>query len=104
MKANLSNPNTNQFKQVKVGFSWTVFFFGVFPPLFRGDWKWFGIILLADLVLAILTAGIGTAIANLVFAFIYNKLYINDLLSSGYVASDETTKRMLASKGFINQE
>ena len=70
MKVNLSNSSTNQVKQVKVGFSWTVFFFGIFPPLFRGDWKWFGIILLADLVLAILTAGIGTAIANFVFEFI----------------------------------
>ncbi|PEH09118.1 hypothetical protein CP353_10520 [Lactobacillus sp. UMNPBX2] len=94
-------PFSNQVKQVKVGFSWTVFFFGIFPPLFRGDWKWFGIILLADLVLAILTAGIGTAIANFVFAFIYNKLYINDLLASGYVASDDTSRKILTSKGFI---
>lgn len=27
-------------KQVKVGYSWTVLFFGFFVPLIRGDWKW----------------------------------------------------------------
>jgi len=27
-------------------------------------------------------------ISNLVFAFIYNKLYLNDLLNSGYTTDD----------------
>ncbi|MGI1827801.1 DUF2628 domain-containing protein [Ligilactobacillus salivarius] len=101
MKVNLSNSSTNQVKQVKVGFSWTVFFFGLFPPLFRGDWKWFGILLIINLVIGIPTSGIGAGIVNFVFAFIYNKLYINDLLASGYVASDDTSRKILTSKGFI---
>ncbi len=39
MFVTLFNPTTRQSKQVKVGFSWTVFFFGSFPALFRGDFK-----------------------------------------------------------------
>lgn len=63
-------------KTVKVGFSWTMLFFGVFVPLVRGDWKW-GLI---SIVLAPITFGISW----LVFPFIYNKLYINDLKNKGY--------------------
>ena len=62
------NPNTGAMKEAPVGFSWTVFFFGFFPPLFRGDWKWAIIILL----ISCLTMGL----SNLIFMFIYNKLYI----------------------------
>ncbi|AYO04119.1 hypothetical protein V9789_004525 [Vibrio vulnificus] len=72
----LENPKTGQTKEAPVGFSWTVLFFGFFPPLFRGDWKWAIIIFL----LACLTWGL----SGLVFMFIYNKLYIKDLLGEGY--------------------
>lgn len=71
-------------KEVKIGFSWTTLFFGLFVPLVRGDIKWalimFGIALLAGVP----TYGIGSFISNLVFAFIYNKLYVRDLLEKGY--------------------
>lgn len=72
------NPNTGAMKEAPVGFSWTVFFFGFFPPLFRGDWKW-AIIMF---IIAMITFGL----SNLVFMFIYNKLYIKDLIGSGYKA------------------
>lgn len=49
MKVMLKNENTGQIKQAKIGFSWTVFFFGFFPAIFRGDWKWFLIILIASM-------------------------------------------------------
>ena len=72
------NPMTGAMKEAPVGFSWTVFFFGFFPPLFRGDWKWFFIILL----LALITMGL----SSFVFMFIYNKIYIKDLIGAGYKA------------------
>ena len=77
------NPHTGETKEAPVGFSWTVFFFGFFPPIFRNDWKWALIIL----VFALITWGL----SSLVFMFIYNKLYIKDLISAGFkVKSVET--------------
>ena len=64
------NPNTGAIKEAPVGFSWTVFFFGFIPALFRADWKWAAIMFL----LAMFTFGL----SNLVFMFIYNKLYVRD--------------------------
>ena len=75
MKQTMKN-EIGQVKIVKEGFSWTMLFFGIFVPLYRGDWKWFLIILIAN----IFTYGW----ASVVFAFIYNKIYINDLLEKGY--------------------
>jgi hypothetical protein len=72
------NPNTGAMKEAPIGFSWTTFFFGFFPALFRGDWKW-GVI---QFILAIITLGI----SNLVFMFIYNNLYVRDLIGAGYKA------------------
>ena len=90
---NLKHPDLEIIKQAPVGFSWTVFFFGFFPPIFRGDWKW-GLIIF---VLAICTFGI----ANLIFMFIYNKLYIQSLLDQGYatIDSEEILKPIEAKMG-----
>ena len=71
-------------KEVKLGFSWSTFFFGVFVPLFRGDWKWFLIILLAEIVLGAISMGVVTGILMLAFPFFYNKLYAKDLYEDGY--------------------
>lgn len=70
------NPRTGQMKEAPVGFSWTTFFFGPFPMLFRGNWKWFTIIF----ILALITWGF----SNLLFMFIINNLYIKDLIGDGF--------------------
>ena len=90
-KIYFENPHTGQVKEAPVGFSWTVFFFGFFPPLFRGHWGGFAIILLAALV----TVGL----SNLVFMFIYNRMYIKHLISEGYKA-----KSASADLDFIQQK
>lgn len=71
-------------KDVKLGFSWTTFFFGLFVPLIRGDLKWAGILLLLDLLVGSFTMGIGAWVVNLIFAFVYNRLYVRDLVEKGY--------------------
>ena len=101
MFVTLENPTTHQLKQAKVGFSWTTFFFGFWPALFRGDWKWFGIILVIEIFVGCISYGIAVPFVAIIFSFIYNKLYINDLLSSGYVPSDDSSKKTLLAKGFI---
>ncbi len=72
------NPLTGSVKPAPVGFSWTVFFLGFFPPLLRGDFKWAVLIIVLNLV----TFGL----APLYFIFAYNRLYIKDLIAAGYQA------------------
>ena len=76
------NSHNGQTRQAPEGFSWTVFFFGVFPPLFRQDFAGFAIMLLA----AVVTFGL----SNLVFMFTYNSWYINRLADNGYVKTSGT--------------
>ena len=83
---NIKNPKTNQVKQVKAGFSWTVFFWGFLTPLFRDDWKWLIILLL---------------IANVVLSFLYNKFYLRDKINEGWIPCDEASKSILLSKGIM---
>lgn len=92
MKICLKN-DVGMVKECKVGFSWTTLFFGFLPALFRGDWKW----MLIQIVAAMFTFGV----SSLVFCFIYNKIYINNLLENGYSASTNTDKDILMSKGFL---
>lgn len=94
MHAILINPDTNQIKSVKVGFSWTMFFWGFFPCLFRGDWKW--------AVVTLLASSFSFSLFALVFAFLYNKVYINDLIDKGYVPKSSHDSDILATKGIAS--
>ncbi len=76
-------------KEVKKGFSWTFFFFGLFVPLIRGDLKWAIIMLLLQALAGAFTFGIGALVVSLIFAFIYNKIYIKGLLEKGYRPTEE---------------
>lgn len=78
--ASLRNPDTGEEVRAPVGFSWTTLLFGPWPALFRGDWKWAAIIFGT----AIFTGGVSI----LVFPFIYNKLYIKDLIRDGFKLVD----------------
>ena len=97
---NIKNPKTNQVKQVKAGFSWTVFFWGFFSPLFRGDWKWLLILLVLDIV-GLFSAGILSFAANLVFSFLYNKFYLQDRINEGWIPCDEASKSIMLSRGIV---
>lgn len=83
----------NQFgalKEVKVGFSWTMLFFGFFVPLLRGDWKW----AVFSLCLSLITCGV----CWFVLPFFYNKIYIKGLIEKGWVPADKTALDAIRSK------
>ncbi len=72
----LENSHTGQKREAPIGFSWTNLFLGFFVPLSRTDWKWAAIQFFA----ALITAGL----CWLVFPFLYNRLYLRDLLNNGF--------------------
>jgi uncharacterized membrane protein YjjP (DUF1212 family) len=74
------NPDSGLIKKAPAGFSWTTFFFGFFVPLFRGDWKFVAIML----VLSMITFGL----SQWIFAFLYNKWYIEKLASNGFKVNE----------------
>ncbi|CDN41403.1 MULTISPECIES: hypothetical protein [Paenibacillus] len=88
-------------KDAKVGFSWTTFFFGFFPALFRGDLKWAVIMFVASVAVGIFTLGFGAWVPGIIFSFIYNKMYIKELLEKGYHPADQHSQNELQSKGII---
>ena len=92
----LTNEYTGQYKTAPLGFSWTTLFFGCFPAMFRSDWKWTGI----QFALALITAGISW----LVMPFMYNKLYIKELLNKGFVPTDENQCSYLIAKGIVTKQ
>lgn len=101
MKVRLTNAG-GVTKEVKVGFSWTTFFFGFIPALFRGDLKWAVIIILLEIALGSFTFGFGTGIVTIIFGFIYNKLHIKDLIEKGYKPSTERDHELLVEKDIIS--
>lgn len=88
-------------KAVKVGFSWTTLFFGFFVPLLRGDLKWAIIVGILSIALGVFTFGIGGWIPGFVFCFVYNKIYIKELLEKGYMPESREDESLLRSKGII---
>lgn len=85
---------TGQLRTAKVGFSWTVLFFGFCVPIYRGDAKWAVIMFIANVFTLWL--------ANLILSFTYNETYIRDLLTKGYLPADEEARKVLISKGIIS--
>lgn len=93
--------NAGLIKEVKVGFSWTTFFFGFLPALFRGDLKWAVIMFVISLIFGSFTFGLGAWVSGLVFSFIYNKIYVKELIEKGYAPADEHARTVLATNQIL---
>lgn len=85
-------------KEGFIGFSWTTFFFGAFPALFRGDFMTFFGIFAFLLILAVVTAGVGSLLVMIIWAFKYNQYYTKKLIEKGYVLSDTPENNALAAQ------
>lgn len=92
MTVSLRHTQSGMLKAAPVGFSWTTFFFGPFPALFRGDLKWFTIML----IVGVMTLWFANFI---IFGAIYNKRYLVDLMSKGFTPADDHSRNVLAQKG-----
>lgn len=94
----MQNPATGEIKKGFMGFSWTVFFFGWIPMLFRGDWiNGITLFLLEGLYfIATVRQTDGEVlllfIGNIVLAFCYNKRYTKDLIRKGFRFSDSDVR------------
>ena len=87
----LKHSQTGALREVPLGFSWTTLFFGIFPAFFRGDFK-NGIMML---IIAIFTLGWSW----LIMPFFYNKMYVNALVSKGWMPADQMSANTLRTKG-----
>lgn len=83
--AYLENPRTGQIRKAPIGFSWTMFLFGFFPPMFRGDWKWFAIIFVSGFFMALISFGLLGWLPGLIGAFIWNRSYLETLVQDGFL-------------------
>lgn len=103
MKITLKN-DAGVVKRRKVGFSWTTFFFGFLPALFRGDLKWAAIMFISEAVVGGITffmLGLGATIVGIIFSFKYNQIHIKELLEKGYYPVDEDGKQELQQRQII---
>lgn len=116
----LKKNDAEEIKTVPFGFSLSTLLFGHWVPFFRKDWKYAAVIfatVMLELIFVnadvinhlayienksyIITKLIGRlilpafAIGSIVFAFIYNKLYIKELLQNGYTPLSEADKAIL---------
>ena len=78
----MERPKNGQRRMAPVGFSWTAFLFGPLVPLLRRDIT----NLVGYMLLGVATLGL----FQLIFPFIYNKIYIKGLIKNGYMVRSVT--------------
>lgn len=87
-RVTLSNTQSGAIKYAPVGFSWTTFFFGPFPALFRGDFLAALVMLMSFLLVAIVTAPLAygwiTGLFGVWVAAIYNRSFIARRQENGW--------------------
>lgn len=87
-------------KEIKLGYSWTMFFWGFMVPVFRGDWKWFLILFFGPSVLTAVSGGllvVSFPLLYFIFGFFYNKIYAKDLYDKGFRGMTKEEDELLIS-------
>jgi hypothetical protein len=97
-KLKLKNQNTNQERNVPIGYSFTTFFFGLIPSLLRGDIKFAGSYFLGLLIVFFLPFFV--LILAPVAAATFNRVHIQNLRSQGYeIVSDSVPESIISELG-----
>lgn len=92
----LRHKETGIVKDGFYGFSWTTFFFGFFPALFRGDFITFIGAFVITAIIGVVTLGFGAFFVGVVWAFMYNKYYTRKLIERGYMLAGSDADNTLA--------
>lgn len=92
----------------KVGISWTTFFFGPLPALFRGDWYNFALMVVWDIIYVMAAQLFHWGVIatypwpGMVFTLFYNMMYFRHLIGSvGFVAADGRSEKLLAASHYL---
>ncbi len=89
----------NKVKKAYLGTSWTFFFFGLFVPLFRKDYKFFIILGTIECLLFVflntILSTIILIIITMTFSDHYNTMHTMKLLKSGYRPYNDFSKKVL---------
>ena len=106
LEVQMRHPQTGLLCKGYVGFSWTTFFFGPFPPLFRGDFGTFFTLAGVIIILGFPTCGVIAPFIFLVWAFYYNRHYTRKLIEQGYLLDDTPERNALAAEklGVVRSE
>lgn len=96
-KIRMENSKTGETITGFYGFSWTTLFFGAFPALFRKDFITFIGVFIVLVILAVFTAGIGSSVGMIAWAFMYNKYYTVGLIKKGFALAGTHTENEWAS-------
>ena len=95
MKVTLTNNNNGDVKEVKLGFSWTTFFWGGLVPLIRKDWIAAMVLIAANIIIGACTYGFGTIFFDIAVAAFYNDNYIKRLIKDNYRPNGKTEEMKL---------
>ncbi|WFP21035.1 hypothetical protein P6165_15975 (plasmid) [Lactiplantibacillus plantarum] len=96
-KVKFIDKKKGKIKSSPLGISWTTFFFGVFAPLFRGDWLGaFGVLSVTSYVIS----PIATLVIQIAVAVFYNYIYISRLLAKGYELYDANDIELVKKHGY----
>lgn len=96
----ISLKKEDSIKNVSVGFSWFFLIFGIFYPLVKVDIKYTLIVLVSLIASAMIFPPL-SIVLYIGFAFIYNKLYVKDLLKKGYLPLNKYAEDRLKEKNYI---
>jgi hypothetical protein len=93
MMVSLKHKETGVNKELKLGFSWTIFFFGALVFVFRGNWSEF----FKYLILGFVTF----RIYDLIQCFTANKKEVIRWMERGYVPANDADRQKLVNKGIL---
>ena len=93
-KIAIQSPDGSKVKTLSPSYSITTLLFSFFVPLFRKDWKYFGIIAVLFIPEDLLKPT-GTAF-NFFWTFFYNRFWIKDrVFKDGWLPADEESRSLL---------